>query len=708
MDVPDYSKVADDDRIDSVTDQQTTDQNSDQVTEVKDSEAVEQMDTSETEKTAKSESDTKSETVTTTKTTTVNMEVEETPAETEIGVNGGKDNEKIELEKLDKDKNTHEVENYPDEALKPELNEKVESKEEEGKGQKESHDELEDKSASSDVPGNSEQNEMDVDEIPLETSLDDENLDKVKVFGKKPGFQKALSEDSDIVVIDLGSQEEKATSVQHMEVGEVIVTKDPIVPSTSANTVETVDNLEVNSDGINSKKAVSELNKSSSYGFTVTETENDNKSGELETIESKDGITETKVIGPAEMREEPLPGPSEMDDAGNEIKLESSAEAGSLSEIKGSSPVEAVKSVSVPETSLSNSAPDILFLSSAVSSSLPKASSSVSPSLTSVSLSEPDEVAVKTEIVPLSVSPMSSLPDSKTAVASIPVEPSVTTVHSMNLQDVERPESSSVEQIIPEQEIDQASADQVQKVPTDPTGGNLVNLPGTSEVNSSVLTDTVTSAESQTNQVKLAETVSSHVTSHAETSSLPSSGTNLLTSSALSTALTTGTVSSSTLRNILTSPMSSLITSTEQSVPSLMTFQEKSVSSLAYPVLFTSEPASSLFVTSASVSPSVSPNSSLVSSPCINTAFPSPASKTSPRRDHGYSKPYLDMPRSPKGQGHSGAGSVILQECQSGGTLVEIPMDVEERRKGQKRKRVSCVTEEIMMYGKRRSARVSV
>lgn len=687
-----------DDRIDSVTDQQTTDQNSDQVTEVKDSETVERMDTSETEKTTKPESDTKSETVTTTETATANMEVEETPAETEIGVNGGKDNEKTESEKLDKDKNMCEVENYHDEALKPELNEKVESKEDEGKGQKERHDELEDKSACSYILGNNEQNEMDVDEIPLKTSLDDESLDKVKVFGKKPGFQKAYSEASDIVVIDLGSQEEKATCVQQMDVGEVDVTKDSIAPSTGAITVETVDSLEVSSDGSNSKRALSELNKSSSYGFTVTGAENDNRSGELETSESKDGITETKVIGPVEMREEPLHVPSEMDGAGNEIKLESSAEAGNLSEIKGSTPLEAVKSVSVPETSTSNNAPDILFLSSAGSSSLPVASSSVSPTLTSVSLSEPDQV----------VSPEASLPDSKTAVASIPVASTVTAVHSMILQDAERPEKSSVEQIFPLQETDQVSTDQVLKVHSKSIGGNSVDLPLTSEVNSSIVTDTVTSAESQTSQVKLAETVSSHVTSHVETSSLPSLGTLLLTSSSLSTALTTGTVPSSTLRNILTSPMPSLMTSTEQSVTSLMTFQEKSVSSLAYPMLSTSESASSLLVTSASVSPCVSPNSSLVSSPCINPAFPSPASKTSPRRDHGYSKPYLDMPRSPKGQGHSGAGSVILHESQSGGTLVEIPMDVEERRKGQKRKRVSCVTEEIMMYGKRRSARVSV
>ncbi|XP_052231892.1 calcineurin-binding protein cabin-1-like isoform X2 [Dreissena polymorpha] len=77
------------------------------------------------------------------------------------------------------------------------------------------------------------------------------------------------------------------------------------------------------------------------------------------------------------------------------------------------------------------------------------------------------------------------------------------------------------------------------------------------------------------------------------------------------------------------------------------------------------------------------------------------------RSDHGYSRSYADMQRSQRGQGQMSEKSVVLAS-QSGSTLIEVPIDVDDRnaKRGQKRKRMSLATEEIMMYGKRRSARV--
>ena len=50
----------------------------------------------------------------------------------------------------------------------------------------------------------------------------------------------------------------------------------------------------------------------------------------------------------------------------------------------------------------------------------------------------------------------------------------------------------------------------------------------------------------------------------------------------------------------------------------------------------------------------------------------------------------------------------MLPGSQSGGTYIEVSVDADDKKRGQKRKRISLATEEIMMYGKRRSARVRV
>ncbi|WAR03684.1 CABIN-like protein [Mya arenaria] len=99
-----------------------------------------------------------------------------------------------------------------------------------------------------------------------------------------------------------------------------------------------------------------------------------------------------------------------------------------------------------------------------------------------------------------------------------------------------------------------------------------------------------------------------------------------------------------------------------------------------------------------SSSPSSLVPSAVVSSPGVYTQS-SPRSMS--RSDHGYSRLYSDMPRSPRSP-----RGVLLAAGSGGGAYIEVPIDIDEGKKGQKRKRMSLATEEIMMYGKRRSARV--
>jgi len=105
---------------------------------------------------------------------------------------------------------------------------------------------------------------------------------------------------------------------------------------------------------------------------------------------------------------------------------------------------------------------------------------------------------------------------------------------------------------------------------------------------------------------------------------------------------------------------------------------------------------------------SQSPTNSKSPLPTIQQSSASPISHSSPRSmaassDHGYSRSHPSLSRSPRGQ-----GSVVLPGSQSGGTYIEVSVDADDKKRGQKRKRISLATEEIMMYGKRRSARVRV
>lgn len=88
--------------------------------------------------------------------------------------------------------------------------------------------------------------------------------------------------------------------------------------------------------------------------------------------------------------------------------------------------------------------------------------------------------------------------------------------------------------------------------------------------------------------------------------------------------------------------------------------------------------------------------------------------------DHGYSRAYNDMPRRSPYSASMGARSpgqscsLVLHDPQSSASYIEIPMDMDmdDRsplgKKAQKRKRPSLATEDIINYGKRRSARVSI
>lgn len=89
--------------------------------------------------------------------------------------------------------------------------------------------------------------------------------------------------------------------------------------------------------------------------------------------------------------------------------------------------------------------------------------------------------------------------------------------------------------------------------------------------------------------------------------------------------------------------------------------------------------------------------------------------------DHGYSRSYSEMPAyqsTPRKLPipssmmlKSPSGSIVLEDSVSSASFIEIPMEIDDRspsgRKSQKRKRPALATEDVINYGKRRSARVS-
>jgi hypothetical protein len=60
--------------------------------------------------------------------------------------------------------------------------------------------------------------------------------------------------------------------------------------------------------------------------------------------------------------------------------------------------------------------------------------------------------------------------------------------------------------------------------------------------------------------------------------------------------------------------------------------------------------------------------------------------------------------------GRSPSSYIVMQDSQSSASYIEVPLDIDDRspssRKAQKRKRPSLATEDVLNYGKRRSARV--
>lgn len=221
---------------------------------------------------------------------------------------------------------------------------------------------------------------------------------------------------------------------------------------------------------------------------------------------------------------------------------------------------------------------------------------------------------------------------------------------------------------------------------------NLLSVTSVSSA-SALCAPTITAPldSSASNEQGTLENVTNIHTSSVSNSSIVQHSALSASASVLSTSLSVSVSASAispTLRNILTSPMSSMDTLT---VP--LSSSTHSPTVLGGAITSTVSLAASTKLPVLATRPSVAPS-------------PSPSSRSPVRKDHGYSKTYRDIPNSPRGQGDSQTGSLILQESQCGGTLVEISMDTDDKRKGQKRKRISCTTEELMMYGKRRSARV--
>ncbi|XP_053384100.1 calcineurin-binding protein cabin-1-like isoform X2 [Mercenaria mercenaria] len=119
------------------------------------------------------------------------------------------------------------------------------------------------------------------------------------------------------------------------------------------------------------------------------------------------------------------------------------------------------------------------------------------------------------------------------------------------------------------------------------------------------------------------------------------------------------------------------------------------------------------------LSTSVTETQSEMRPPIINISSPS-VRLTGSVTDHGYSRAYNEMPlnqstprRSPfpvSMAARSPGSSIVLRDSQSSASYIEVPLDIDDRspssRKAQKRKRPSLATEDILNYGKRRSARV--
>lgn len=117
---------------------------------------------------------------------------------------------------------------------------------------------------------------------------------------------------------------------------------------------------------------------------------------------------------------------------------------------------------------------------------------------------------------------------------------------------------------------------------------------------------------------------------------------------------------------------------------------------------------------------SVTLTQSEIKPPVLNVVPPSKGSGSV--SDHGYSRAFSEMPcneSTPKksslpqsAAGRSPGSYIVMQDSQSSASYIEVPLDIDDRspssRKAQKRKRPSLATEEILNYGKRRSARVCI
>lgn len=130
----------------------------------------------------------------------------------------------------------------------------------------------------------------------------------------------------------------------------------------------------------------------------------------------------------------------------------------------------------------------------------------------------------------------------------------------------------------------------------------------------------------------------------------------------------------------------------------------------------------SLTLTGSYITTSINSNLSFptVTQPVVSIT--SPAVKTPMSvSEHGYSRAYTEMPLGqsalrkspfPTMMGaRSPGGTIVLQDSQSSASYIEVPLDLDDKspssRKAMKRKRPSLATEDILNYGKRRSARVS-
>ena len=444
------------------------------------------------------------------------------------------------------------------------------------------------------------------------------------------------------------------------------------------------------------------LTKSMSYGFAVTNLEGETTNvteGNKKKYEKEDIKIETKDIKIAKS--------SDFD----------TSEVGEKSESDQHQPVvktedivsnKALTEATEPTKSLSGSSDCPIVLDSSQSSSQSSISSAL-PDFTAIPMAAPKvEPSKSASVILITDSPVTKN-SKKVARASISTNylTSPRTTDTTLSTSVAKPiDSSSVSLSTSVANSLDAIASSISAIPVDSTMETVVvatksdcSFTGSSD-SSTFSTPMVTNAESQSPSVDLSEnkmdvSSTSYITTHAistgvcsqpsvSSTSLSAPSTVPLSVETPITSISVSTpVTSATLRNILTSPLSSA-----ESVPVSM------------------------------LSPSPPSSLAVISSTCLVSSKKSPLtsipgqtlSKSPVRKDHGYSKAYSDKPRSPReGQRplETKTRSLILQESQSGGTLVEISMDVDDKRKGQKRKRISCTTEEIMMYGKRRSARVS-